>query len=62
MQGRRQAVLAVLAVLGVLHAATARPFGLFGADSRLVDLQEQLRSNQLRRLKIVDNSPEVGVL
>jgi hypothetical protein len=54
-------MLALLAVFGVLHVATARPWLGFGlaADSKLTGLQEQLRQNQLRRLKVVDNSPEV---
>lgn len=61
MQSRYQLLLAIVAVFGVLHAVTARPWLGFGlaADSKLTGLQEQLRQNQLRRLKVVDNSPEV---
>jgi hypothetical protein len=63
MHVRKQLLLAALAVLVLIQAASARPWlsSMLGdGSSRLSELQEQLRQNQRRRLRQVDgNVPEV---
>lgn len=64
MHARKQLLLAGLAILVLIQAASARPWlgSMLGdGSSRLSGLPEQLRQNQRRRLRQVDdNIPEVG--
>jgi hypothetical protein len=57
-----QLVLAGIAVLMVAQAAAARPWlsrNVLADSNRLSGVQEQLRANQLRRLKDVSKMNEV---
>lgn len=62
MKATKQLFLLGMAVLLVIQASEARPWlsrSILSDESRLSSVQDQLRQNQLRRLRIVDDSDEV---